>query len=255
MKTSPAQRGFTLVELMIAILIGLFLVGGLLTLVQAMKRTNVSQSGLSQLQENERMAMTLITDVIQSTGYYTTPLTNTAAGAFPVTGSFTAAGQALVGAGTYGSAAPGHSITVRYQTFGGDNIINCTGNTSTVAATFTNTFSIDANGNLQCQLTVKVGATTTVNAAVPLIPGLYNMQIYYGVQSNTAVNTHSIDAYLDAPAVTAGTYWGSVKSVKITLTFLNPLYGTLQGQTTVNTPQYINFTRIIPVMSNTGVST
>jgi hypothetical protein len=46
-----------------------------------------------------------------------------------------------------------------------------------------------------------------------------------------------------------------VKSVKVTLTFLNPLYGNLQGQTTANTPQYINFTRIIPVMSNTGVST
>jgi type IV pilus assembly protein PilW len=254
MKTSPAQRGFTLVELMIAILIGLFLVGGLLTLVQAMKRTNVSQSGLSQLQENERMAMTLITDVIQSTGYFYTPLLNSAATAFPVTGSFTVAGQALVGAGTWGSAAPGHSITVRYQTFGGDNIINCTGNPSGVAATFTNTFSIDANGNLQCQLTVKVGATTTVNPAVPLIPGLYNMQIYYGVQSNTSVNTHSVDVYLDAASMTSA-YWGAVKSVKVKLTFLNPLYGTLQGQTTVNTPQYIDFTRIIPVMSNTGVST
>jgi len=254
MKTSPAQRGFTLVELMIAVLIGLFLVGGLLTLVQAMKRTNVSQSGLSQLQENERMAMTLITDVIQSTGYFYTPLLNSAAAAFPVTGSFTTAGQALFGSGTYGSAAPGHLITVRYQTFGGDNIINCTGNPSGVAATFTNTFSIDANGNLQCQLTVKVGATTTVNAAVPLIPGLYNMQIYYGVQSNTSVNTHSVDVYLDGASMTSA-YWGAVKSVKVTLTFLNPIYGTLQGQTTTNTPQYIYFTRIIPVMSNTGVST
>jgi type IV pilus assembly protein PilW len=253
MKTSPAQRGFTLIELMIAILIGLFLVGGLLTLVQAMKRTNVSQSGLSQLQENERMAMTLITDVIQSTGYYYTPLTNSAASAFPAVGSFTA-GQALLGVGTHGSAAPGHSITVRYQTFGNDSVINCTGNVSAVAATFTNKFSIDANGNLVCQLNVTIAGTTTVNAAVPLIPGLYNMQIYYGVQSNTSVNTHSVDVYLDATSMTSA-YWGAVKSVKVTLTFLNPLYGTLQGQTTTNTPQYINFTRIIPVMSNTGVST
>ena len=252
MNTSTTQRGFTLVELMIAVTIGLFLVGGLLTLVQAMKRTTVSQSGLSQLQENERMAMTLITDVIQSTGYYYTPLTNSAAAAFPAVGSF-AAGQALSGVGTYPSTTP-HQITVRYQTFGNDNVINCTGNLSTFAATFTNTFSI-AGGNLMCQLTVKIGATTTVNPAVALIPGLSNMQIYYGVQTNTSVNTHSVDAYLDAPTVTAGSYWGAVKSVKVTLTFLNPLYGTLQGQTTTNTPQYITFTRIIPVMSNTGVST
>jgi type IV pilus assembly protein PilW len=249
MKTSPAQRGFTLVELMIAVLIGLFLVGGLLTLVQAMKRTNVSQSGLSQLQENERMAMTLITDVIQSTGYYYTPLSNSAAAAFPAAGSL-AAGQALFGSGT-GSTT---SITVRYQTHGDDKVINCTGNSSTAASTFTNTFSI-ANGNLQCQLTVMVvGGATTVNPAVPLIPGLYNMQISYGVQTNTSVSNNSVDCYLDASAMT-GPYWSAVKSVKVILTFLNPLYGPLQGQTMVNTPQYIYFTRIIPVMSNTGVST
>jgi hypothetical protein len=53
---------------MIAIALGLFLIGGLLTLVQAMRRTSTNQSGLSQLQDNERMAMQLITDVVQSTG-------------------------------------------------------------------------------------------------------------------------------------------------------------------------------------------
>jgi type IV pilus assembly protein PilW len=252
MKRSPSQRGFTLVELMIAITIGLFLVGGLLTLVQAMKRASVSQSGLSQLQENERMAMSLMTDVIQSTGYFTNPLANTAASSFPVTGAFTAVGQSIVGSGSYGAAAPGNSITVRYMTSGTDNIINCTGNTSSVgAATFINKFSIDANGNLQCQLTVNGVAA----AAVPLISGLTNMQIYYGVQTNSSVSTNSVDTYLDATQVAAGPFWSSVKSVKVTLTFVNPLYGTLPGQTTTNMPATVNFTRIITVMSNTGVST
>ena len=58
-RTRP-QRGFTLIELMIAVLIALFLSAGLLTLVQAMKATAGVQSGLSQLQDSERMAMTLI---------------------------------------------------------------------------------------------------------------------------------------------------------------------------------------------------
>jgi type IV pilus assembly protein PilW len=243
MKHLPTQRGFTLIELLISIAIGLFLVGGLLTLVQAMKRTNVSQSGLSQLQENERMAMTLMTDVIQSTGYFTNPLINTAASSFPVTGAFTTTGQAIVGTGAHGAGAPGNTITVRYM-----NVINCTGNISNSAATFINQFSIDASGNLQCQLTVN-GGTPTI---VPLISGLKNMQIYYGVQTNTAVSTNSVDAYLDATAVTA---WSAVKSVKVTLTFVNPLYGTLPGQTTTNMPQTVTFTRVITVMSNTGVST
>jgi type IV pilus assembly protein PilW len=251
MKTSTTQRGFTLVELMIAVVIGLFLVGGLLTLVQAMKRTTVSQNGMSQLQENERMAMTLITDVIQSAGYFvitSATVNNTAAVSFGVVAPFTVAGQYIFGTGTFGGAS--NTITVRYMTSGADNVINCNGGTSAVAASFVNTFSIDTvNKNLQCQLTVNGGAATTV----VLINGITNMQIYYGVQTNTGVTGNSIDTYLDSTAVTD---WTAVKSVKITLTFVNPMYGNLPGQTTLaSTPATINFTRIIPVMSNTGIAT
>ena len=253
MKTSTTQRGFTLVELMIAVVIGLFLVGGLLTLVQAMKRTTVSQNGMSQLQENERMAMTLITDVIQSAGYFvitSATVNNTAASSFGVIAPFTVPGQYIYGTGAFGGAANTVSITVRYMTSGTDNIINCNGGTSAVAASFVNTFSIDTvNKNLVCQLTVNGGAPTTV----ALINGITNMQIRYGVQTNTSVTSNSIDTYLDATLVTD---WTAVKSVKITLTFVNPMYGNLPGQTTLaSTPATIDFTRIIPVMSNTGIAT
>jgi len=84
MRNRFAERGMTLIELLIAVAIGLFLMGGLFTLVQTMKRTSMSQSSLSQLQDNERMAMTLITDVIKSTGYYYNPLVASAVSSFPV---------------------------------------------------------------------------------------------------------------------------------------------------------------------------
>jgi type IV pilus assembly protein PilW len=251
---TDTQRGFTLVELMIAMLIALFLIGGLLTLVQGMKSTSLNQNGLSQLQESERMAMTLMADVIQSAGYFPNPLINTAASSFPVSAPFTTSGQTLFGSGNFTDAPPGNTITVRYLTNGTtsaapDNVIDCTGNTSTVAATLVNTFSIDANGNLQCLVTVNGVAAA---APVPLISGLSRMQIYYGVQTNTAVGTNSVDAYLDAATVAAGPFWGNVKSVRITLTFLNPLFGQA-GQTTVG--QFITFTRTIDVMNRTGVTT
>ncbi|MEA3097758.1 PilW family protein [Caballeronia mineralivorans] len=251
---TDTQRGFTLVELMIAVLIALFLIGGLLTLVQAMKSTSLNQNGLSQLQESERMAVTLMTDVIQSAGYFPLPLINTAASSFPVSAPFTTAGQTLFGSGNITDAAPGNSITVRYQTNGTasaapDNVINCLGNTSGVAATFVNTFSVDLpTGTLQCTLVVNGLAS----APVQLISGVNSLQIYYGVQTNTAVGTNSIDAYLDAATVTAGNYWSNVKSVKIKLTFVNPLFGQA-GQTTAG--QFITFTRIVDVMNKTGVTT
>lgn len=254
---STDQRGFTLIELMIAMLIALFLIGGLLTLVQAMKITSNSQSGLSQLQDNERMAMTLISDVTQSTGYFPNPLINTAVSSFPISGSFTYAGQALVGSGSGTAAAPGDTISVRYLTAGTvvtppaqpDNAINCTGNTSTVAASFVNTFSVDANGNLNCTLIVNGGPAQIV----PMISGVHSLNVYYGVQTNTALSNNSADTYLDATAVTAGNYWSKVISVKVTLSFVNPMYGQ-PGQTN-STLQYIPFTRVIDVMNKTGVTT
>jgi type IV pilus assembly protein PilW len=244
------HRGFTLVELMIAILIALFLCGGLLTLVSAMKRTSGVQTGLSQLQDNQRMAMTLIADVIQSAGYFPNPTVNTAAGSFPIVAPFTIAGQSVAGTGNWTDPAPGNTITVRYSTAGtaaADNTINCTGNASVAPTSFTNTFSVDpATGSLICVL--------NGGAPVYLVGGVTDLQIYYGVQTNPAVSNNSADTYLDANAVTIGNYWGQVISVKITLTFANPLYGTLAGQS-LNVPQTIPFTRVVDVMNKTGVST
>ena len=239
-----AHRGFTLIELMIAILIAVFLIGGLVTLVSGMKRASVSQGGLSELQDNQRIAMTLINDVIQSAGYFPDPTVNTAATSLPIVGTFTFAGQSIVGQGAWTDPAPGNSITVRYLTSGTDNVINCTGNTSAVPATFINTFSIDlATGDLICVLN---GA-----APVHLATGITNMQIYYGVQTNPAATTNSVDTYMDANSVTGLNLWNKVLSVKVQLTFLNPLAGQ-PGQAALPT---IQFMRIVDVMNKTGVTT
>jgi type IV pilus assembly protein PilW len=246
-----AARGFTLVEILVAILIGLFLVGGLLTLVQGMRRANLSQSGMSSLQDSERMAMEIVTDVVQSTGYYVSPLTNTAASSFSATNygtgaNFTYAGQALTGSGTYGT--PLHVITVQYQSSGTDNVINCTGNTNPgpAAVTWTNELSITTVGGtsyLTCSLWI--GGANKVT--VPLIPNVTNMQIYYGVTTGQGSASNSVDAYLDATTVTTGSYWSKVHSVMITLTFQIPQQGPQAAQS-------FQITRVIDVMNTNGVT-
>jgi type IV pilus assembly protein PilW len=240
MKCAPsAHRGFTLVELMVTLLIGVFLLGGLVTLVGAMKRASVAQSGLATLQDNERLAMTLLTNVIESTGYYPSPQSVTAAATFPVvTGSFTQAGQSIFGSGAAAAAAPGDSITVRYATAGNvlpggnDGVLDCTGNISTTAKTFVVQFSIDqATSDLVC----------TLNGGTPLhlVTGITRMQIYYGVQTNVALNNASADSYLDATQVTN---WSNVISVKIKLYFTNPISG----------QPAITFTRVIKLLNKSG---
>lgn len=241
-------RGFTFVELMVAIALGLFLIGGLLTLVQAMRRTNTNQSGLSQLQDNERMAMQLITDVVQSTGYFTSPLTNTANSQFLV-GTYGPAafntGQALLGNHTAGVP---DIITNRYQTAGtnvGDNAINCTGNPSATPASFVNQITVNTTTDyLTC--TVWVNANQPVSVA--LVPGITAMSVLYGVESGNGVATNSVDAYLTADLVTSSNLWPQVRSVQVTLTFQNPM-SAQPGQ-----PPTVNFIRNIAVMYKTGVS-
>ncbi len=238
------QRGFTLIELMIALLIGIFLIGGLLTLVQAMKRTSTIQSGLSQLQENERLAMTLVTNVVQSTGYFPDPLTNSQASEFPAAGSFVQ-GQALYGTGT-GTL---DTLFVRYATSGTDNVMDCSGNTQSSPTLLTNEFSLDASGDLQCTLTGG-GDAEDSSSVITLVSGLTNMAILYGVQTNPASGNTSVDAYLNASQVSAGNYWPDVISVEVALTFKNPLYGE-PGQTN----QTITFRRVIDLMNKAGVNT
>lgn len=249
------QRGLTMVELMVALLIGLFLIGGLLTLVGAMKRTSTIQGGLSLLHDSERLAMSLTTDVIQSAGYYPTPLNPgslTAASAMPAVtvdgsvGTF-AAGQIVNGSDGVNGSGESDIVSVRYLTAGGDNVINCTGGTSATAATWINTFMLDSLGNFECLQTTN---GTAAAQPVVLVSGVKNLSILYGVQSNIAAGTHSVDSYLTASQVTAGSYWGSVLSVKITLSLTNPLAGQ-PGQLLTTIP----FTRVIALMSQVGITT
>ena len=69
--TSPfrRQRGLTLVELMIAMLLGLFLLGGLLQIFISSKQTYKMQEALSRLQENGRFAIDFMARDIRLAGY------------------------------------------------------------------------------------------------------------------------------------------------------------------------------------------
>ena len=152
------QQGFTLIEILIALLIGVFLLAALLTIVQANRRVYGDQSQLAQLQDSERMALTLMTDVIQMAGYFPNPTQNTLDGSLTQAGTLFAQGQSITG--TFSSAVPGDSISVRYMTAGSDGILNCSGlsNPNPPPAAgganilYVNTFSV-VNGQLVCTQT------------------------------------------------------------------------------------------------------
>jgi type IV pilus assembly protein PilW len=239
------QRGYTLIEILVALLIAIFLLAGLFTILQNTRRSSSNQTGLTQLQDEQRMAMSLLNDVIQNAGYfdtntYSTPQTAwNAAVAVGATGTSLAAGQAVTG--SHATAAPGDVIAVRYATAGGDGIINCNGGVSATAQNYINTFMVVSN-QLEC-------ATNGVAAnAIPLVSGVHNLQVWYGVSTSAATN--NVDTYFTADQMSASN-WQNVTSVRVTLTFLNPLYG--QAGYTASTSQYVYFTRVIALQGRTGV--
>lgn len=238
------QRGFTLIEIMIAMLIALFLLAGLGTLVAGTRRTGTNQIALAQLQDEERLAMSILTDVIQNAGTYDTTKYYTAQDGLPAVAAGTvpamAQGQGITG--THSTALPGDTIVVRYGTASGDGVMNCTGgtNTSGTSTTYTNYFFILVTGS-QTQLRCSPSGAAT---GIALVDNVANMQIYYGVVTAGGTMT-SVDTYMTANQLTASN-WMNVTSARVTLAFINPLAGQ-PGQN-----PYVFFTRVIPIQPRAG---
>ena len=246
-----SERGFSLIELMVAISVSLFLLGGLAVILQHTKNTYTSQTAMSQLQDNERLAMTLIAAVIETAGYYPNPAVNAAATLMPVSANFATAGTPSIIGVAGANGARGDRITVRYAAGANvgpvpDNVINCLGQTNALAVAdgWENTFDVNANNQLTCTL---VSVNAGQRGPFPLVSFVRSMTLQYGL--NTLGTTQScIDTWKTAAQMVA-TDWQNVCAVRVTLVFTN----------TANPPNgpnpTITFSRVIGLMSRAGVNT
>ncbi len=249
------EGGFSLIELMVAIVIALFLIGGVLTVEQGVKMSFQANDAFSQLEDNERFAMSTLGAIVERAGYYPSPNTNTIVTALPSDSTTTPQGAlAPLAAGwyVYDSGAYGTDVLfVRYMTTSGQNINLCDG-TVGITQTYTNNFYIAADttnpsiNGLYCDVQAGTGAW---NTAVELASGVQSMSIMYGVHTTNYVTPadDNVDTYMNAAAVTSASDWPAVTSMQVQLQFLNPLYGKAPGQ-----PQYVYFTRVIAIMGRTG---
>jgi type IV pilus assembly protein PilW len=258
MRPARDARGFTLVELMVTVAIALFLLGGLLTIVQTVRRANISQQALAQLQDGQRFALTVITDAVQSGGYFANPLTDTIGnfGAAPNPAPTTAtaaflAGSAFTGFHTVGAAdtVAQDTLATRFMVAPGHGPILCDGTDSSQVAgplTYTIAFFVAATaaGN---QLLCSVNG----GAPVALITGVTAMAVYYGVKRDVTEADYNVDTYVTWDQMLAPGDMQSVSAVRVVLTFANPLF--VPGQ--VNPPATITMERVIEVMARAGLHT
>lgn len=210
-RTRRAQSGLGMIELMIVVLISTVMMAGLLTIVYGTRQNFTAQSQLAQMQDNERLAMTLITNVVQNAGYFPDPVSEAASVALPVATPYTTAGQSI-----YGTAATGSNsdqIQVRYLAGTSDGTMDCLGVTNTSAGKQmdVNTLWVDkTNKQLKCTATDGATATTQV-----LVNGVINMALSYGLSASGGT---SVVEYVPAASMVAA-QWPLVVSVQLTLTF------------------------------------
>ena len=189
-KLHPLQHGVGLVEILVAMAIGLLLTAGVIQIFTGSRQTYRVQENLSHLQENGRFALIQLGNILRMTGFKTDP-----------TDTLTFATGAIAGTETAGSP---DQISVSFQGASDGTTIDCLGNTVAASAVVVNQFSIDNNSALRCL------STTNPNPQ-PLVENVEDMQITYGVDAN---GTGSANYYVDANSVTN---WSQVVSLHVSL--------------------------------------
>lgn len=153
------QQGMTLIEIMISLLIGVFLIGGVLQIFINTRQTYRMQSNLSGMQENGRFALSFFGNDMRMADFRKCP---------------TSPSDPTAVAGTNDAGLNGSdTITVTWQ----DNVCAPPPPPPPPApAPITRTYSIQAGASGQPGLFRSVNGA----AADELIEGIENMQILYG---------------------------------------------------------------------------
>lgn len=221
-----SQRGISLIELMVALTIALFLLLGVGVMFISMRHTFIDRQALSALQNNERVAMTILAANIQGAGYYPSSIPP----ASPATPPAWTVGQPL--SGTAGGTSPDTlSTSFISPATGSTNNQGCSA-TPVASTTYTDVFSIGAATSTYPNTLI----CTENGTAIPLITGVTGMSVLYGIDPTGL----GLSEYVDASGVTN---WANVKSVGITLVFSNPL-ASEPGQ-----PATVSVTRVATYMN------
>lgn len=162
------QSGFSLVEIMIALLIGLFLLGGILQMFSASQQTYRMQRNLARLQENGRFALDFITHDIRMTGNWGCLIgTNT-----DITGEDNNINVLTVDDGT-------DTIVIK-AAYSVPPTVRC------LNSVITDPTYLDPSSTIAYKIYTLPNANPTLYKKTngiwgPLIEGIENMQIFYGI--------------------------------------------------------------------------
>ncbi|MFW2438863.1 MAG: PilW family protein [Arenicellales bacterium] len=192
-KKSPnnQQSGFTLVELMIALVVGLILTSGILQVFLSNKQAYRTNEALSRIQEDSRLLSDILGRNLRMAGYRAEPEKKRKS-IFPDASVY-------MGGSTSGQVVAGtsNSISIVYQA--DDNIQACTTSAITAGSLVKTVLKLDtATGVLKCKSAVCAPCSSSDPAldsvtGVDLAEGITSLTFTYGIDTDNdgAANRYS----------------------------------------------------------------
>lgn len=236
--------GFTLVELMVALVIGLVLTLVIVQLFVGSRRTLGTTDDVARMQENARFVTGLLTRAVHQAGYPTAPNVG-------VKVVFEAPKLAIEG--TAGAGAVPDSLTVRFQGNGdagmADNddriVTNCVGERVLARVMSENLYTVenvartDPTGTVQIPSFVCRNNLDNFVGVNVLVQDVDNIKILYGEDTN---GDTIVDRFVPAGSVTDN--FNNVVAIRFAVLFRTP---NVAATTQVNTAVYsLNGTTIGP---------
>lgn len=233
------QRGLTLIELMIAMVLGLVVVYAVTTIMISNNQTATITETTSQAQDNGRFAMSYLNRRILRAGYNPNEMTlalEPFADLCDPNNATATYGMCTDNSNNENDAATGDRIAIRRVA---DNNLSCFGtalsNQSTGAAITSQPIVVDAfwvevvNGvsSLYCQTfdaePVSMNETNALSTQQPIVAGIAAMHVLYGEAADASnSSTRAVTRYiapedLDDRGASYEKDWKSVHAVKISI--------------------------------------
>lgn len=191
------QQGLTMVELLVAMTLGLVILLAIGSVYLGSRATYRIQEDNARLQETGRYALEVLGRSVRQAGYWNIPIS-------PVSNATAFGGTAITG--TDGASGASDTVTVQYDGLAGDR--DCEGNTLAANAIVQDAYRLNGN-DLQCD----GNADSTVDPQT-LVSDIEDVQILYGIDTN---NDQSVDQYVAAPAD-----WNQVYSARVCVLARSP---------------------------------
>jgi len=192
-----SQQGFSLVEMMVAITLGLLILLAISSIYLGSRQTFRMQDDNARLQETGRFALEVLGRSIRQAGFWNMPIS-------PVATATAFGGTAITGVNGSGSTAD--TVTVQYDGLTNDR--DCEGNALGANAVVQDAYRLN-NNELQCD----GNADGTVDHQA-LVSDIEDVQILYGIDTT---NDQSADRYVAAPG-----NWAQVVSARVCVQARSP---------------------------------